>query len=53
MDEDRFTDAVRQAKEYIAAGDAYQIVLSRRLDCPLPADAFTIYRALRTINPSP
>ncbi|HXG04556.1 MAG TPA: anthranilate synthase component I [Candidatus Binatia bacterium] len=53
MDESAFTEAVRRAKEYIAAGDAYQIVLSRRLDAPLPADPFTIYRALRTINPSP
>jgi anthranilate synthase component I len=53
MDERSFGDAVRQAKEHIAAGDAFQIVLSRRLDCPLPGDPFTIYRALRTINPSP
>jgi anthranilate synthase component I len=53
MDEGTFTDAVRRAKDYIAAGDAYQIVVSRRLDSPLPADPFTIYRALRTINPSP
>ncbi len=53
MDEPAYTAAVRRAKEYIAAGDAYQIVVSRRLDCPLPADPFTIYRALRTINPSP
>lgn len=53
MDEPTFMEAVRRAKEYIAAGDAYQIVLSRRLDCPLPADPFTVYRALRTINPSP
>jgi anthranilate synthase component 1 len=53
MDEAAFVEAVRRAKEYIAAGDAYQIVLSRRLDTPLPADPFTIYRALRTINPSP
>ena len=53
MSETDFTDAVRQAKELIAAGDAYQIVLSRRLDCSLTADPFTVYRALRTINPSP
>ena len=53
MDEGAFTDAVRRAKEYIAAGDAYQIVLSRRLDTRLDADPFTVYRALRTINPSP
>ncbi len=53
MDEGAFTRAVRRAKEYIAAGDAYQIVLSRRLDCRLKSDPFTVYRALRTINPSP
>src|SRR4029077_5072864 len=53
MDEGAFTRAVRRAKEHIAAGDAYQIVLSRRLDCRLTADPFTLYRALRTINPSP
>jgi len=53
MDEGQYSDAVRRAKEYIAAGDAYQIVLSRRLDCRLEADPFTVYRALRTINPSP
>jgi len=53
MDEPTFCDAVRRAKEFIAAGDAYQIVISRRLDAPLEADPFTVYRALRTINPSP
>ncbi|MBI4629816.1 MAG: anthranilate synthase component I [Candidatus Rokubacteria bacterium] len=53
MDEAQFSDGVRRAKEYIAAGDAYQIVLARRLDCRLAADPFTVYRALRTINPSP
>ena len=53
MNEAQFTDAVHQAKELIAAGDAYQVVLSRRLDCRLTADPFTVYRALRTINPSP
>ncbi len=53
MNEAEFTDGVRRAKEHIAAGDAYQIVVSRRLDCRLSADPFTVYRALRTINPSP
>ena len=53
MDEATFMEAVRRAKEYIAAGDAYQVVLSRRLDTELEADPFTVYRALRTINPSP
>ena len=53
MDEAAYSEAVLKAKEYIAAGDAYQIVVSRRLDTPLGADPFTVYRALRTINPSP
>jgi anthranilate synthase component 1 len=53
MDEATFIDAVGRAKEHIAAGDAFQIVLSRRLDCALEADPFTVYRALRTVNPSP
>ena len=53
MDEPTFCDAVLRAKEYIAAGDAYQIVLARRLDTRLEAEPFTVYRALRTINPSP
>lgn len=53
MDEPTYMEAVRRAKEYIAAGDAYQIVVSRRLDTELRADPFTVYRALRTINPSP
>jgi anthranilate synthase component 1 len=53
MDEVTFMDGVRRAKEFIAAGDAYQIVISRRLDTELRADPFTVYRALRTVNPSP
>jgi anthranilate synthase component 1 len=53
MDQATYMDRVRRAKEYIAAGDAYQIVVSRRLDTDLRADPFTVYRALRTINPSP
>ncbi len=53
MSEQQFVDGVRRAKEFIASGDAYQIVLSRRLDCRRTSDPFTIYRALRTINPSP
>ncbi len=52
---DKFLESVRRAKEYIAAGDAYQIVLSLRLDLQLPSSlpAFQIYRALRRVNPSP
>ena len=53
MDEATYTEAVRRTKEYIAAGDAYQVVISRRLDTELTSDPFTVYRALRTINPSP
>jgi anthranilate synthase component 1 len=53
MDEAAYMERVREAKEHIAAGDAYQIVLSRRLDTELRADPFAVYRALRTVNPSP
>jgi len=53
LDQAAFVERVSRAKEYIASGDAYQIVLSRRLDTRLDADPFRVYRALRTINPSP
>ena len=48
-----FEDSVRQAKEYIAAGDIFQVVLSQRLDFKPQVPAFDIYRALRAVNPSP
>ncbi len=48
-----FVAGVRQAKEYIAAGDIFQVVLSQRLDFKAPKDPLQIYRALRTVNPSP
>ncbi len=44
---------VERAKEYIAAGDIIQVVLSQRLDRPTSAAPFEIYRALRAVNPSP
>ncbi len=50
---DEFVASVRRAKEYIAAGDIFQVVLSQRLDFKPPAEPFQIYRALRTVNPSP
>jgi anthranilate synthase component 1 len=50
---DRFEDNVRRIKEYIAAGDAFQVVLSQRLSVPLEARPFDVYRALRSLNPSP
>ena len=48
-----FEDAVRAAKEYIRAGDIFQVVLSQRLTTDTTADPFDIYRVLRVINPSP
>ncbi|MDH7568526.1 MAG: anthranilate synthase component I [Armatimonadota bacterium] len=48
-----FEKAVERAKEYIAAGDAIQVVLSQRFARPLAADPFDVYRALRSLNPSP
>ncbi len=51
--QDAFEAMVRQAKEYIAAGDIFQVVLSQRLTRRTEADPFTIYRALRMTNPSP
>ncbi len=48
-----FTDSVKKAKEYIRNGDIIQVVLSQRLEVPIRAEPFRIYRALRSINPSP
>ncbi|MEQ1760887.1 MAG: anthranilate synthase component I [Vicinamibacterales bacterium] len=50
---ERFEEIVRIGKEYIAAGDCYQVVLSQRFEAEIAADAFTVYRALRHVNPSP
>jgi anthranilate synthase component 1 len=50
---ERFETMVRTAKEYIAAGDIYPVVLSQRFETPAPSDPFTVYRALRHVNPSP
>ena len=44
---------VRRAQEYILAGDAFQIVLSQRLEVPVRVPPFQVYRALRAVNPSP
>jgi anthranilate synthase component 1 len=48
-----FEEAVQRAKEYIAAGDAFQIVLSQRFQSAVRAEPFDVYRALRALNPSP
>lgn len=53
MSRERFEDMVRRGKEYIAAGDAFQIVLSQRFTRRTSAPPLTIYRALRALNPSP
>ena len=50
---EQFTRAVVAAKEHIAAGDIFQVVLSQRLSRETAADPFDIYRALRRLNPSP
>jgi anthranilate synthase component 1 len=50
---EQFHEIVKRAKEYIEAGDVFQVVLSQRLRIPLQADPFLIYRHLRSINPSP
>ena len=44
---------VRKAKEHIAAGDIYQVVLSQRFEADVTVEPFTVYRALRHVNPSP
>jgi len=48
-----YESIVTKAKEYIAAGDIYQVVLSQRFEAEVGVDAFTVYRALRHVNPSP
>jgi anthranilate synthase component 1 len=48
-----FLKAIARAKEYIAAGDIFQVVLSQRLDLDPGVDPFSVYRALRIVNPSP
>ncbi len=48
-----FLAAVERAKEHIRAGDVFQVVLSRRWSAPFAGDPFAVYRALRSISPSP
>jgi anthranilate synthase component 1 len=49
----RYAEMVLAAKEYIAAGDIFQVVLAQRFTCPFPLPPFDLYRTLRRINPSP
>jgi anthranilate synthase component 1 len=50
---EHYQAAVERIREYIIAGDVMQVVLSQRLSVPLKADPLDLYRALRTLNPSP
>ncbi|MEO6147436.1 MAG: anthranilate synthase component I [Sulfuriferula sp.] len=51
--EDAFKQAVLRAKQYIVEGDVMQVVLSQRMSRPFDASPLTLYRALRSLNPSP
>jgi anthranilate synthase component 1 len=53
MTEAEFHEIVERAREYIRAGDIFQVVLSQTFEMPLQVEAFEIYRQLRHINPSP
>src|SRR5436190_12390695 len=50
---DGYAAAVERSKEYIRAGDVYQVVPSQRWSADAPVDGFSLYRGLRTVNPSP
>ena len=49
----RYAELVRQAKDYIVAGDIFQVVLAQRFTAPFALPPFELYRALRRVNPSP
>jgi anthranilate synthase component 1 len=53
MSREDFIAAVTQAKEYIRAGDIFQVVLSQRFEAPCTCRPLDVYRALRSVNPSP
>ena len=50
---DAYMAKVKRAKDYIATGDIFQVVLSQRFEAPFTLPSFTLYRALRRVNPSP
>jgi len=52
-DAETFGARVAKAKDYILAGDVFQVVIGQRLSAPLPASPFALYRSLRRMNPSP
>jgi anthranilate synthase component 1 len=53
MEREEFEAAVARIVEYVRAGDAFQVVPSQRFSAPAPVEAFSIYRGLRAVNPSP
>lgn len=53
VSKEKFEDSVKRIKQHIAAGDIFQAVLSRSIECAVNSDPFLIYGALRKINPSP
>jgi anthranilate synthase component 1 len=53
MEREQFEAIVQRIVEYIYAGDAFQVVPSQRWSAPVPVEAFSIYRGLRAVNPSP
>ncbi len=53
MEPETYREMVRRAKEYILAGDIFQVVLSQRFSLPFELPPFALYRALRRLNPSP
>lgn len=53
LPEGRYSEMVLKAKDYISAGDIFQVVLAQRFTQPFPLPPFDLYRALRRINPSP
>ena len=53
VDEADYAQMVLRAKDYITAGDIFQVVLAQRFTCPFPQPPLDLYRALRRVNPSP
>jgi anthranilate synthase component 1 len=53
LTQEQFEANVARIVEYVHAGDAFQVVPSQRFSAPAPVEAFSIYRGLRTVNPSP
>jgi anthranilate synthase component 1 len=53
MRREQYEQMVERSKEYIRAGDIFQVVLSQRMEVPVRVPSFDVYRALRAVNPSP